>query len=53
MELHQIDAKTAFLNGHRYEEVYTSQLEGYEAKGKEHTLCKLKMSLYGLKQACR
>lgn len=37
----------------RKEEIYMAQPEGFEAKGKEHLVCKLKKSLYGLKQAPR
>ena len=50
LELHQMDVKTAFLNGSLGENVYMDQLEGFSIKGKEHLACKLKKSIYGLKQ---
>ena len=52
-EIWQMDVKTAFLNGNLDEEIYMMQPEGFIAKNQKHIVCKLKRSIYGLKQASR
>ena len=49
--VHQMDIKTAFLNGEFEEEIYMDQPDGFVANGQEGKVCKLLKSLYGLKQA--
>ena len=55
MLVHQMDVKTAYLNAPIDHEIYIEQPEGYERRGRngEKLVCKLKRSLYGLKQSGR
>ena len=53
LKLHQMDITTAFLNGELTQEIYMKQPVGFAADGKEHLVCRLKRSLYGLKQSSR
>ena len=50
LELHQMDVKMAFLNGDLDENVYMAQPKGFVVKEKERMGCRLKKSIYGLKQ---
>jgi hypothetical protein len=52
-KLHQMDVKTAFLNGINEEEVYIEQPQGFEVEDRKTRVCKLNKALYGLKQAPR
>ena len=50
LEVEQMDVKTAFLHGDLDEEIYMEQPEGFEVKGKDNYVCKLKKNLNTLTQ---
>ena len=49
--VHQMDVKSAFLNGDLHEEIYMEQPQGFVQDST--MVCRLKKSIYGLKQAPR
>ena len=51
LELAQLDVKTAFLHGDLGEEIYMVQPIGFYIVGQQHLACRLKKSLYVLKQS--
>jgi hypothetical protein len=51
--LHQMDVKNVFLHGDLHEEVYMEQPRGYVDQTHPNLVCRLKKTLYGLKQALR
>ncbi|RVW72199.1 Retrovirus-related Pol polyprotein from transposon TNT 1-94 [Vitis vinifera] len=53
LELHQMDVKTMFLNGNTDETIYMVQPENFESNDSKQPVCRLKRSIYGLKQASR
>ena len=48
-----MDVKTVFLNGSLKEEIYMDQPIRFASKGQEDNVCRLKRSIYGLKQSSR
>ena len=52
-KIHQMDVKTAFLNGIIQEEIYVEHPQGFEIHERDTHVCRLKEALNGLKQAPR
>ena len=52
-EIHQVDIKSAFLNGKLEETIFMRQPKGFVAKGKEDWVWQLCQTLYGLRQSGR
>ena len=53
LKVHQMDIKIAFLQGDLDNEIYMKQPEGYIDKTQPNKVCKLRRSIYGLKQSAR
>jgi hypothetical protein len=53
LELEQLDVKTAFLHRDLDEEIYMEQPEGFVHNRSKKFVCRLKKSLYGLRQSPR
>lgn len=51
LHVHHMDVKTAFLNGDLSEEIYMRVPQGIN--NKDNLVCRLRKSIYGLKQAAR
>jgi hypothetical protein len=55
-ELHQMDVRSAYLNGELEEEIYMQQPTGFATSAsafQQRSVCRLRKSLYGLKQSGR
>jgi Reverse transcriptase (RNA-dependent DNA polymerase) len=52
-EIWQMDVKTVFLNGDLEENMYMTQPMGFKNPNNASEVCKLKRSIYGLKQTSR
>ena len=53
LSVHQMDVKTAFLNGLLDEDIYMVQPDGHVDEDHPDFVCQIKCSLYGLKQSPR
>jgi len=50
LDLDHLDVVTAFLHGDLDEKIYMRQPEGFATKGQEDKVCRLRKTIYGLKQ---
>ena len=53
LDVHQMDVTFAFLQGDLEEEIYMQQPEGFIDKDHPNKVCRLRKSIYGLKQSAR
>lgn len=53
MTVKHLDVKSAYLYGTLSEEIYMRQPPGFVVQKKAHQVCRLRKSIYGLKQAAR
>ena len=53
LEVEQMDVKTTFFHDNLEEEIYMKHPDGFLIEGKEYYVCRLKKSIYYLKQASR
>lgn len=53
LKIYQLDIKIVFLNGFIEEDIYMSIPKGYPLPFNSNIACKLKKSIYGLKQSSR
>lgn len=53
LDVYHYDVDNAFLNDELLETIYMCQPEGFENKGQEDKVCKLKKSIYKVKQSGR
>ena len=51
LHLEQMDVKTKLLHGDLDKQIYMQQPKGFVVPGKEHMVCKLTKSFYGLNKA--
>lgn len=53
LTVHHFDIETAFLHGDLEEEVYLQQPDGFTIQGEEQKVCRLRKTIYGLKQGSK
>jgi len=53
LEIHQMDVKIVYLNGNINETIYMVQSKNSDLEYFKDMVCKLKKSIYGLKQPFR